>query len=464
MAISVALDPSNSPAQNKAEIVAALASYTRGGEIRLPRAEADFLCEPGIVWPATRNLSLVGEGGGSGYDDSNAGTKLRFTAGATGIDCSQIDMFSDPAAPYAVIGGISLNGDHVCQVPLKVGGVMEVRHAEVKYGAFANILATNLVNSLHFDDVTAYGSDGYGYFMPGYPGETNPNNTIVTFKRFKARSNLVGMRFEQADGVRGEDNVIEANYREGLQLYRAAGRYLGDFLLRSWWFEANWRGEDGYAITIDGAEASPEAIRLLDCPISVGGLAKAMLITRVNGGLLDSPRGFGQIDLGSGCHDFGLLDVPEVHVNDRNMTVGFAHTDLGTSNWRKRRSGIGEAPAVGGTGTWPKTTKHTLPDQDQTLTPAQVVNGRCEIFPTQTRVLTMPPAADIIAYMGGYSLADTTSFGVRNRTSYPNVNVTIVGNAGTSVEGENNIPNGTGLFDVRQDSATTVSFGNMSTH
>lgn len=453
MAITVALDVNNTAAQNKAEIVNALASYTRGGEIRLPRADAPFLCSPGIVWPSTRNLSLVGEGCGNGYDDSNAGTQLKFVGSSgVGIDCNQVNI-SDPAAPYAFIGGISFNGDHTVPEGLKLGGILQMERCEVKYFASANILTGTLVNSMLLRDVSSLGSGGYGFLMGALLGGATPNNTRIIFEEFRSRSNLVGARFEQAQGVRWNGGVIEANYNEGLQIYRPVGRVLSDLLFRDVWFEANWRGALGYAIDIDGDGVSPEAVRFHDCSLNVGGLSKAMRVNRLDGGLLSAPHGSGQIDLGSNCHGFGLLDAP----------AGYTVTDGGLGNWRKSLSGIGESvPVGGGSGTWPVTAEHTLPDTNQIMTAAQLVSANCEMFPTVNRTVTLPNAADIITAMGGYDLGATAEFVIMNRTSVSGVKIIFLGGANVSLKGNNQIGNGSGLFAVRIDSPTEVSVINKS--
>lgn len=340
MSFEVAIHPDYSPAKNKAEIDKALASYdASGGEVRLPWSPTPFLCDPLAPWPAQRNLVLVGEGGAAAYEDGFAGTEIQFTAGAAGIDCSQI--INDPARPYAVIAGVRFNGGGVCQQGIKAGGIMRVEDVDLTGFTQAGLHVAKLANSIEIIRVSAVGNANLGFWIGGEGEASNPNNTRLTLTEIRARSNLIGVRWEQAQGARVNGGVIESNYGPGMEFYRpGANRVLQDIALRDLWFEGNWRGADGYAVTIDGNGVLPSDIRFTDTHISVGGLSKAIKVTRLDGGLFENLAGSGAIDLEGNCQNVGLLDV----------SSGFTVSDAGTGNWQKSLSQIGSGSGGGGGG------------------------------------------------------------------------------------------------------------------
>lgn len=459
MAINVALDPNNTPAQNKNELLSALGSYTsRGGEIILPRAEVPFPIDPGITWPQRRNIELRGDGDAQGYDTSNAGTTLKFTSGSVGFDFTQQD-WNDPATPYAVISGIAMDGNGVCGTLVRGAGIMTIRKSAFYRAATTGIHANRLLNCFKLDGVSIDGNGQYGLVIGDADGGVTPNNTVVLMNDVRVRSNGnestyngTGVLILQAQGVRWNNGIVEANLGYGLRILKTANRVVEDIHLRGVWFEANWRGQNGYAIQIDGVDAAPSNVVIEGGRISVGGLSKAIDVSRATKSRFAFIEGSGDIRLSSATSNVGLLD----------MAPGFTVTDLGTANWQKSLSQIGTGSGgSGGSGTWPITVEYTLPDQNQTLTAAQVVNGFLETFFTANRNLTMPPAVDIISQMGGYVQGATSEFGLMNRTS-AGANAILLGGVGTTVKGNNQIPLGTGLFAVRIDSPTTVSIINKS--
>lgn len=450
MAISVALDPNNSAARNKEELEKALASYqTRGGEIRLPRCAVSMA--PGIVWPAQRNLALVGEGAAVGYDDSFAGTQIKFTEGDIGLDLSQVDI-NDPSAPYSVVHGFSIHGDNLCAQGLRGSGIIHLSDMEANRFTQAGVHLARLINSTTINRLSVYGNENLGLWIGGEGESANPNNTRLIIRDLIARSNLVGVRWEQAIGATIEGGVIESNFHEGMQFYRpASNRELEDILIDRVWFEANWRGDTGYAVTMDGNGVSPSDIRFRDCHISVGGSSKAILATRLQGGLISDLRGSGAIDLAAGCENLVLLDIGS----------GFTVTDAGSLNGVRWRSQIGNP---GGGWGLPLVTEVPLSDANATLTGAQILNTACEVTPTGNITLTLPTASAIISAFGGYVNHGSAEFVVMNRSTNASVTVTIASNTGTTIKGANTIGIGSGLFGVTMTSASTVTVYNKSIH
>lgn len=459
MAINVALDPNNTPAQNKNELLSALGSYTsRGGEIILPRAEVPFPIDPGITWPQRRNIELHGEGGALGYDIGQSGTTLKFTSGGVGFDFSQQD-WNDPAVPYAVMSGIAIDGDNVCSTLVRAAGIMTIEDCNFYRAGTTGVLANKLLNCFKMGGVSVVGCGQYGVVIGDADGGATPNNTVVLMDDVRVRSNGndtsyngVGVLVLQAQGLRWNGGIVEANYGYGLRVLKTANRVVENLGFRDIWFEANWRGQNGYAIQFDGVDAAPRDVFMEDCHISVGGLSKAIDASRLENSRFSHLLGSGAIRLSSATSNVGLLD----------MAPGFTVTDLGTANWQKSLSQIGTGSGgSGGSGTWPITVEYTLPDQNQTLTAAQVVNGLLETFFTANRNVTMPAATDIITAMGGYVQGATAEFVIMNRTS-GTANVILLGGAGTTIKGNNQIALGSGLFAVRIDSPTTVSIINKS--
>lgn len=450
MAISVALDPNNTSARNKEELVKALASYqTRGGTLRLPRSASPFLIDPGIVWPAQRNIALIGDGPAAGYEDSFAATQLKFTAGDVGIDCSQINI-TDPATPYAVISGISLNGGSVCAQGLKAGGIMHIPDLDAFGFTQAGVHLARLINSSTIGRLSVVGNGNIGLWVGGET--SNPNNTRFTIDELIARSNLVGVRWEQAQGATIRGGVIESNYHEGMVFHRAVNRVLENILFERVWFEGNWRGASGYAITFDGDGVAPDNIRFNGTHISVGGQSSAINAIRLNGGKFENMTGSGIVTLGANCVNTKLLDMPS----------GFIVTDNGSGNYVGLS--IVSGGGGGGGGSSGQIVEVGLPDSNATLTGAQIVNTVIEIAPTANRTLTMPSAASIIAALGGYVPGGAAEFTIMNRSPVAGTKVTLLGGTGSTLKGNNELEIGSGFFGVVMNSVSTVTIFNKSIH
>lgn len=459
MAINVALDTNNTAAQNKTELQNALNSWSaRGGEIRLPRADTPFPIDAGVVWPDQRNIELVGEGGALGYDIGQAGTTLKFTSGSVGIDLSQQD-WTDPAKSYAVISGIAIDGDGVCSTLVRAAGVMTIEDCNLYRAETTGVFANKLLNCFKMDGVSVVGCGQYGIVIGDGDGGATPNNTVVIFNDVRARSNGnestyngTGVLILQAQGLRWNGGIVEANYGYGLRVFKTDNRVVENLGFRDIWFEANWRGQDGYAIQFDGVSEPPTDVFMEDCHVSVGGLSKAIDASRLKNSRFSHLLGSGDIRLSSATSNVGLLD----------LASGFAVADNGTGNWQKSLSQIGTGS--GGPGSWPVVAKHSLSDQGHTLTPAQTVNSIVELYPTANRTLTTPSASDIITAMGGFVEGAAAELTIMNRTSVDGVTILLLGGAGVTVAGENVIPNGSGFLGVRIDSSTTVTIYNRSTH
>lgn len=445
MATSVALDPNNTAARNKEELVKALTSWQgRGGTLRLPRSNVPIPMAPGTVWPAQRNLELIGDGPAAGYEDSQAATQLKFTAGSIGIDCSQIDI-SDPAAPYAVISGISLNGDNVCAQGLKGGGIMHIPDLDANRFTEVGVWFARLINSCTVGRLSVYGCGLYGALVGG-DTETNPNNTRLTIDELIARANGVGMRWVQAMSATVWGGTVESNFGPGMQFYRQTNGLLEDILTGRVWFEGNGRGEAVDAITIDGDGVAPENIRFDGTRIAVGGQSRAINAIRLNGGKFENMTGSGAVTLGANCVNTKLLDMP----------AGFAITDNGSGNY------VGPSiPSIGGAGL-PIIPGVSLADASATLTAAQIINTRCQIVPTANRTLTVPSAASIISAFGGYVANGAGEFTIMNRGSGPTV--ALASSGGTTVDGNSVIGQGSGHFGVVMTGEAAVTIFNKSIH
>lgn len=101
-----------------------------------------------------------------------------------------------------------------------------------------------------------------------------------------------------------------------------------------------------------------------------------------------------------------------------------------------------------------------LADANATLTAAQLFGGTLVINPTAARILTLPTAAQIIAYLAGSVDGSKFEFTVVNNTLNT---VTIVGASGILQSGKTIVQDGSATFKVTRDSATVVSVHNIST-
>lgn len=437
----VALDENNTAAKNKTELDKALSSWERqGATIWLPRGKFDI--DPGSVWPAQRNLELAGDGPAAGYEDSQAATQLIYTEGSVALDLSQVNI-SDPAAPYAVIRGISFNGNNVCAQGLKLSGIVHIPDLDANRFTEVGVWFARLINSCTVGRLSVYGCGLYGALVGGDTG-TNPNNTRLTIDELIARANGVGMRWVQAIGGTVWAGVVESNYGPGMEFYRQTNGLLEDILTARVWFEGNGRGEAIDAITIDGDGVAPENIRFDGTRIAVGGQSRAINASRLNGGKFENMTGSGAVTLGANCVNTKMLDLPD----------GFIVTDNGSGNY------IGPSiPSIGGAGL-PKIPGVSLADASATLTAAQIINTRCQIVPTANRTLTVPSAASIISAFGGYDANGAGEFTIMNRGSGPTV--ALASGGGTTVDGNSVIGPGSGYFGVVMTSASTVTIFNKS--
>lgn len=104
-------------------------------------------------------------------------------------------------------------------------------------------------------------------------------------------------------------------------------------------------------------------------------------------------------------------------------------------------------------------TTTALADASQTLTAAQIFNGTLTISPTAARILTLPTAAAIIAYMPGYVVGSNFRFTLVNTTTQ---SVTIAAGAGITQLGKTLLTDGSAVFKVVIDSATVATVINES--
>lgn len=448
MSFEVALDPTNNPAKNKLELEKSLSSYvSSGGEIRLPRSAVPFPLEAGVEWPALRNLTLVGEGAANAYGTAEAGTTLLFSpsSGAAFDFTTHLQYGTEDAErPYAHIENIAINGNHGCAQGFKMGGVMSLNHCHAVGFTQAGIHAAYVINGAVIENCSAL--DNHIGLWIGGEGETeNPSNHKLTVRALVARSNNIGVRWEQARNSVMCDSTIEAN-QVGMEFYRpAANRDLSHIILRDNHFEAN----PGYAIDINGNGVLPELVKIYDTHISAGAQNKAIRVTRLDEGFFLSLSGYGAVELESNCTGLALV----------GLAAGFTVNDAGSGNTQRSLSGLG---AGSGSSTLPLMTEVSLPDSNHSFTANEIVNAAVEITPTGNVTLTLPPASAIITEMGGYEYGKTAEIVVMNRSGNGST-VTLAGNTGTIVKGKNVQPgSSSGTWGVMLTSATTVTVFNRA--
>lgn len=105
-------------------------------------------------------------------------------------------------------------------------------------------------------------------------------------------------------------------------------------------------------------------------------------------------------------------------------------------------------------------TTTTLADANATITAAQLFGGTLVIEPTVARILTLPTAAQIIAYLTGYAVGSKFEFVVVNNTLQT---VTLAAGTGIVQLGKTIVQDGSAVFKVVVDSPTIVSIINEST-
>lgn len=121
---------------------------------------------------------------------------------------------------------------------------------------------------------------------------------------------------------------------------------------------------------------------------------------------------------------------------------------------------IASAPITSTAGDINLNTTTTLADANATITAAQLFGGTLVIEPTAARILTLPTAAQIIAYLTGYAVGSKFEFVIVNSTLQT---VTLAPGSGIVQLGKTIIQDGSAVFKVTVDSASTVSVINEST-
>lgn len=101
----------------------------------------------------------------------------------------------------------------------------------------------------------------------------------------------------------------------------------------------------------------------------------------------------------------------------------------------------------------------SLSDADATLTVAQLFGGTLVITPTASRVLTLPTAAQIIAYLTNYEVGSHFEFTIVNNTTTA---ITVAPGSGIVQQGKTIVQDGSVTFKVTVDSPTVVSVINLT--
>jgi len=320
--------PTATAAANKTALQAAINSCgaTNGCEIVIPAG--NYNVAPGITFPYL-NITISGAGNAMGYGSPNAGTHIIFTAGTVGFDLTQITG-AGGAGNYTTLRNMSINCNAVCAYPIKASGMVLLEHLNVSgsTAAGAGIWLYDRVNMTRLSHVSTVGNLGYGLAIGGL-GAGTASNTVMSIDHFVSRSNLVGVRIEQAQHLTMKDAVIESNTHEGMQIYQRTGQTNNNLEFDNVWLEANYTGgtRSNYNLTIDSqthdySAGPPYSLIFRNSRVAASGSVGAINIQAVQKALFENSSGSGAVTLGTYATAVGFY-------NWNGGTI----TDTGNRNW-----------------------------------------------------------------------------------------------------------------------------------
>lgn len=262
---------------NANAIMSAIASLgTRGGQINFPSGIFNVASDVVVLNYNTalmNNVTFNGAGSAYSYGAGTPGTQLVFGAGTIGFNFTNAGAVPS-GSPYIAVRNMGLNGNNVCANCLKIDGEVLVEYVEVVGSTNAGIWLNDYVNQTALNFVNIVGNANYGLLV----GNTAGNNTVMSFNSVNVRSNLIGIRLLNALNADFRNCVIESNYQEGLQIYKADLTGLDYCLFENCWFENNWRAgtSANYDVTVnsqthDFSGSAPTYFMWKNCNFNGGG-------------------------------------------------------------------------------------------------------------------------------------------------------------------------------------------------
>ena len=312
---------SASSAANKTALQAAITALgTTGGEIKIPWGQ--YSCDPGITISATqKNITICGEGDAMTYE-GGAGTTITFTAGAIGFDLTNATATS----ANTCIRNLNINGNSVCQTGIKLTGMVLLEYVNVTACTTYGIWLYDFINMTRLSHVSSSYNSGMGIYIGGGAG----NSTIMSMDHFVCRRNSIGMKITNIIHAMFTSGVIEANYGEGLVIYKPTGVQCDYLNFENVWTELNNVGNAGlYNVTIDSqthnySGGGPTWVTFKECNFTADATTNLIFASCCYGAEFDRCTGgsLGAVTLDTFAYKVGFIDWN-----------GPAYTDVGTKNW-----------------------------------------------------------------------------------------------------------------------------------
>lgn len=268
------MDPAASAATNKTALEAAIAALGGAGGIVYIPAGAYSVAAGITIDNTNKNVTICGAGSGMGYEAPTAGTSITFGSGTSGFDCTTIVSGGN----YTLLKNMSISGGGVCQYGINANGLILIEHLNVTGCTVAGIWLNDFINSTKLSHVSAVGNaSAYGILV----GTSNGNSTTFSFDHVVCRSNLIGLRIQNAAHANFANMVLESNTQEGLQIQRVTGSALGNLWFNNVHIENNWAGTSNYNVVIDSFDPTTPANRAQylqfdNCIVSCSGSTKAI--------------------------------------------------------------------------------------------------------------------------------------------------------------------------------------------
>ncbi len=239
-ALDFGMATTNTAAQNKTALQAAIAASTEGVSIYIPAGRYNIAGEINLP---TRYIQFRGDNTGYGYypvvgaSSGTYGTVLAFTSGAYGFDCVSTD------SDFSSLVNIILDGTNTVPIGVQVGGCKQFTN--VTMGHFTNIglYLTTLTNSTIIENCF-FTDNGVGIKSAG------SGITPFTIRNTNIRRNQIGLTIEAGTLIKVDKCIIESNTYLGVYVNCQNNQSLGQVTFDNCWFENNAYVDGTWAVII----------------------------------------------------------------------------------------------------------------------------------------------------------------------------------------------------------------------
>jgi hypothetical protein len=228
-ALDFGMSTTNTAAQNKTALQAAIASSTAGQSIYIPAGRYNIAGE--IDFP-NYYVQIRGDNTAYGYypivgaTTGTFGTVLAFTTGAYGFGGLTTD------SDFSSLVNIILDGTNTVPIGVQVGGCKQFTNTTMAHFTNIGLWMTTLTNSTIVENCF-FSDNGVGIKSAGTA------ITPFTIRNTNIRRNRVGLTIEGGTLIKVDKCIIESNTYLGLYINCQNNQSLGQVTFDNCWFENN---------------------------------------------------------------------------------------------------------------------------------------------------------------------------------------------------------------------------------